>query len=119
MGPVENMTVGYLVPKRRFQLGSAASICARNGCPGVATMKSLLKPTGLVCAQTIEGLSQSRNTAHRNNAKAPSQESNVTECAAYHNCMLLIWSRKLGLGRRLPCFAEVVQAEHRASTGKA
>ena len=50
MGPVENITVGYLVPKRRFQDGSAASICARKGCPGVATMKSLLKPTGLVCA---------------------------------------------------------------------
>ena len=54
MGPVENMTVGYLVPKRRFQAGSAASICPRNGCPGVATRKSLLNPTGLVCTAARE-----------------------------------------------------------------
>lgn len=49
MGPVENMTVGYLVPKRLFQLGSPAIICSTKACLGAATMKSLLKPTGLVC----------------------------------------------------------------------
>lgn len=49
MGPVENMTVGYLVPKRLFQAGSPAIICSTKGCLGAATMKSLLKPTGFVC----------------------------------------------------------------------
>ncbi len=49
MGPVENMTVGYLLPKRLFHVGSAAIICSRKGCPAVATRKSLLKPTGFVC----------------------------------------------------------------------
>lgn len=52
MGPVENMTVGYLVPKRLFQAGSPAIICSTKACFGAATMKSLLKPTGLVCGAT-------------------------------------------------------------------
>lgn len=47
------MTVGYLLPKRLFHFGSAASICARNGCAAVPTMKSLLKPTGLVCGMRM------------------------------------------------------------------
>lgn len=53
MGPVLNMTVGYLLPKRLFHFGSPASIWPRNGCPAVPTKKSLLKPTGLVCTAAV------------------------------------------------------------------
>ena len=49
MGPVENMTEGYLLPKETCQAGNAFSICSRKGCAAAATMKSLEKPTGFVC----------------------------------------------------------------------
>ena len=54
MGPVLNMTVGYLLPKRLFHFGSPVSIWPRNGCPAVPTKKSLLKPTGLVCTAAMK-----------------------------------------------------------------
>ena len=56
MGPVENITVGYLLPKDRSHVGSAFSICSTKGCPGADTMKSLLNPTGFVCAPQVEGV---------------------------------------------------------------
>lgn len=48
IGPVENMTVGYLESSQRFQRGSASSSCAVKGWPGAAARKSLEKPTGRV-----------------------------------------------------------------------
>ncbi len=58
MGPVLNMTVGYLLPKRLFHVGSALIIFSRKLCPAAATMKSLLKPTGLVWRMNDQSLMQ-------------------------------------------------------------
>ena len=49
MGPVENMTVEYLLSSHRFHWGSACTSWRRNGWPGLAIRKSLEKPTGRVC----------------------------------------------------------------------
>ena len=40
MGPVLNMTVGYLVTSGRFQAGSAASICGVDHASGAAAWRA-------------------------------------------------------------------------------
>ena len=52
MGPVLNMTVGYLVSRGMRHLGRAASICASRGCPGTDARKSFENPTGRVAGMT-------------------------------------------------------------------
>ena len=53
MGPVENMTVGYLNKRFIFQLGMAATSAVMNGLRGSLAMKSFEKPTGHVFGRTI------------------------------------------------------------------
>ena len=53
MGPVENMTVGYLSHRFMLQLGSEATTVHMKGLPGSAARKSLEKPTGQVLGMTM------------------------------------------------------------------
>ncbi len=52
MGPVENMTVGYLLRSQTFQDLKLPAKELMNGLPGVLIRKSLLKPTGQVFGNT-------------------------------------------------------------------